>query len=82
MPQERRLDTLCELNVMEQVYSLGLHHYAISVETRAESHHSRLVYGIPDGLLRDLDAATNRETLEQRCKCGISNLKRKHANHK
>ncbi len=23
MPQERRLDTLCELNVMEQVYNLG-----------------------------------------------------------
>ncbi len=43
MPQERRLDTLCELNVMEQVYNPGpLHHYAISVETRAESYHSRL----------------------------------------
>jgi carbonic anhydrase len=23
MPQERRMDTLCELNVMEQVYNLG-----------------------------------------------------------
>ncbi|MFI3411357.1 hypothetical protein V5G94_24900, partial [Citrobacter braakii] len=23
MPQERRIDTLCELNVMEQVYNLG-----------------------------------------------------------
>ncbi len=43
MPQERRLDTLCELNVMEQVYNLAhFHHYAISVETRAESYHSRL----------------------------------------
>lgn len=42
MPQERRLDTLCELNVMEQVYNPPLHHYAISVETRAESYHSRL----------------------------------------
>lgn len=83
MPQERRLDTLCELNVMEQVYNPPLHYYAISVETRAESHHTRLAYGIHDGLLRDLDVtATNRETLEQRYRHGISNLKLKHANHK
>ena len=40
-------------------------------------------YGIHDGLLRDLDVtATNRETLEQRYRHGISNLKLKHANHK
>ncbi|VFS66933.1 Carbonic anhydrase 2 [Raoultella planticola] len=33
MPEERRLDTLCELNVMEQVYNLGpLDHYAVGVE--------------------------------------------------
>ncbi len=43
MPQECRLDTLCDLMIMEQVYNLGhSHHYAISVETRAESYHSRL----------------------------------------
>jgi carbonic anhydrase len=34
-------------------------------------------------LLRDLDVtATNRETLEQRYRHGISNLKLKHINHK
>ncbi|MGQ7111204.1 hypoxanthine phosphoribosyltransferase, partial [Escherichia sp. TWPC-MK] len=42
-----------------------------------------VAYGIHDGLLRDLDVtATNRETLEQRYRHGISNLKLKHANHK
>ena len=40
-------------------------------------------YGIHDGLLRDLDVtAVSRETLEQRYRHGISNLKSKHANHK
>lgn len=43
MPQERRMDTLCELNVMEQVYNFGpLNHYAFSTEARSESDHSRL----------------------------------------
>lgn len=83
MPQERRLDTLCELNVMEQVYNGPLHRYAISVETRAKVTIHGWAYGIHDGLLRDLDVtATNRETLEQRYRHGISNLKLKHANHK
>ncbi|VTN14091.1 Carbonic anhydrase 2 [Raoultella terrigena] len=43
MPEERRLDTLCELNVMEQVYNLG--HSTImrsAWETRAESDDPRL----------------------------------------
>ena len=40
-------------------------------------------YGIHDGLLRNLDVtATNRETLEQRYRSGIANLKLKHVNHK
>jgi len=40
-------------------------------------------YGIHDGLLRNLEVtATNRETLEQRYRSGIANLKLKHVNHK
>lgn len=42
MPEEQRLDALYELNVMEQVYNPTFHHYAVSVETRAECDHSRL----------------------------------------
>lgn len=84
MPQERRLDTLCELNVMEQVYNLG--HSTIMQSAWKRGQKVTIhgwAYGIHDGLLRDLDVtATNRETLEQRYRHGISNLKLKHANHK
>ena len=84
MPQERRLDTLCELNVMEQVYNLG--HSTIMQSAWKRGQKVTIhgwAYGIHDGLLRDLDVtATNRETLEQRYRLGISNLKLKHANHK
>lgn len=68
MPQERRLDTLCELNVMEQVYNLG--HSTIMQSAWKRGQKVTIhgwAYGIHDGLLRDLDVtATNRETLEQR----------------
>ncbi|MDL5555267.1 carbonic anhydrase, partial [Klebsiella pneumoniae] len=84
MPQERRLDTLCELNVMEQVYNLG--HSTIMQSAWKRGQKVTIhgwAYGIHDGLLRDLDVtATTRETLEQRYRHGISNLKLKHANHK
>ncbi len=84
MPQERRLDTLCELNVMEQVYNLG--HSTIMQSAWKRGQKVTIhgwAYGIHDGLLRDLDVtATNRETLEQRYRHGISNLKLKHINHK
>lgn len=84
MPQERRLDTLCELNVMEQVYNPG--HSTIMQSAWKRGQKVTIhgwAYGIHDGLLRDLDVtATNRETLEQRYRHGISNLKLKHANHK
>ncbi len=77
MPQERRLDTLCELNVMEQVYNLGHSTIMQSAWKRGQkvSIHG-WAYGIHDGLLRNLEVtATNRETLEQRYRSGIANLK-------
>ncbi|MOA22350.1 Carbonic anhydrase 2 [compost metagenome] len=84
MPQERRLDTLCELNVMEQVYNLGHSTIMRSAWKRGQkvSVHG-WAYGIHDGLLRNLEVtATNRETLEQRYRQGVSNLTKKHVNHK
>ena len=42
MPQERRMDTLCELNVMEQVYNGSFNDHAVSVEARAEGLYPRL----------------------------------------
>ena len=84
MPEERRLDTLCELNVMEQVYNLG--HSTIMQSAWKRGQKVTIhgwAYGIHDGLLRDLDVtAVSRETLEQRYRHGISNLKIKHINHK
>jgi carbonic anhydrase len=53
MPQERRMDTLCELNVMEQVYNLG-HSTIMQSAWRGQkvSIHG-WAYGIHDGLLRN-----------------------------
>jgi len=58
LPEERRLDRLCELNVVEQVVN-------VCQTTIAEDTWSRgqeltvhgLVYGLEDGLLRDLDVS-------------------------
>ena len=84
MPEESRLDTLCELNVMEQVYNLG--HSTIMQSAWKRGQKVTIhgwAYGIHDGLLRDLDVtAVSRETLEQRYRHGISNLKIKHINHR
>ncbi|SYD26865.1 carbonic anhydrase [Klebsiella pneumoniae] len=78
------LHILCELNVMEQVYNLGHSTIMQSAWKRGQkvSIHG-WAYGIHDGLLRNLEVtATNRETLEQRYRSGIANLKLKHVNHK
>nr|VXZ88531.1 Carbonic anhydrase 2 [Klebsiella pneumoniae] len=72
MPEDRRLDTLCELNVMEQVYNLG--HSTIMQSAWKRGQKVTIhgwAYGIHDGLLRDLDVtAVSRETLEQRYRHG------------
>ena len=84
LPPEQRLDTLCELNVMEQVYNLG--HSTVMQSAWKRGQKVTLhgwVYGIQDGRLRNLEVdATSRETLEQRYRQGLSNLSQKHSNHK
>ncbi|XNM84865.1 carbonate dehydratase [Escherichia coli] len=76
---------LCELNVMEQVYNLG--HSTIMQSAWKRRQNLPFTAGptayARAACLRDLDVtATDRETLEQRYRHGISNLKLKHANHK
>lgn len=76
LPPEKRVDKLCEINVIEQVYNLG--HSTIMQSAWKRGQQVNLhgwVYGIQDGYLRDLEvSATNRETLEQRYRHGIANL--------
>jgi carbonic anhydrase len=55
LPEERRLDRLCELNVVEQVVNVCQTTIAEDVWARGQelTVHG-LVYGLEDGLLRDL----------------------------
>jgi len=73
---EKRLDKLCELNVVEQVYNLG--HSTVMQSAWKRGQKVTLhgwVYGIQDGRLRNLQVdATSRETLEQRYRQGVSAL--------
>ncbi len=73
---EKRLDKLCELNVVEQVYNLG--HSTVMQSAWKRGQKVTLhgwVYGILDGRLRNLEFdATSRETLEQRYRQGVSAL--------
>ena len=73
---EKRLDKLCELNVVEQVYNLG--HSTVMQSAWKRGQKVTLhgwVYGIQDGRLRNLEVdATSRETLEQRYRQGVSAL--------
>jgi len=73
---DQRLNKLCELNVVEQIYNLGHSTVMQSAWKRGQkvSLHG-WVYGIQDGRLRDLEVtSTNRETLEQRYRQGVSAL--------
>ena len=75
-PPEKRLDTLCELNVVEQVYNLG--HSTIMQSAWKRGQKVMIhgwVYGLKDGRLRDLDiTTTSRETLELRYRNAMSTL--------
>lgn len=68
LPPEKRMDTLCEINVVEQVYNLG--HSTIMQSAWKRGQKVMIhgwVYGLQDGRLRDLDiSAISRETLELR----------------
>lgn len=76
LSSEKRLDKLCELNVVEQVYNLG--HSTVMQSAWKRGQKVTLhgwVYGIQDGRLRNLQVdATSRETLEQRYRQGVSAL--------
>ncbi len=73
---DQRLNKLCELNVVEQIYNLG--HSTVMQTAWKRGQKVSLhgwVYGIQDGRLRDLQvSSTSRETLEQRYRQGVSAL--------
>jgi len=60
LPEERRLDRLCELNVVEQALNVCQTTIVVDAWTRGQelTVHG-LVYGLHDGLLRDLDVSTS-----------------------
>lgn len=76
LPPGQRLDKLCELNVVEQVYNLG--HSTVMQSAWKRGQKIALhgwVYGLQDGRLRNLDVtSTSREILEQRYRQCISSL--------
>lgn len=84
LPPEERMDALCELNVMEQVYNIGHSTIMQSAWKRGQkvTVHG-WVYGIHDGRLRDLEVtSTSRASLEQGYRCGIANLKQTNRGHR
>ena len=60
LPEERRLDRLCELNVAEQVVNVCRTTIVVDAWTRGQrlTVHG-VVYGLEDGLLRDLRVSTS-----------------------
>lgn len=76
LPPEKRMDALCELNVIEQVYNLG--HSTILQSAWKRGQKTTIhgwTFGLHDGLIRDLNiSATSSGTLEQRYRNGISTL--------
>ncbi len=60
LPEEQRLDRLCELNVVEQVLNVSKTTVVEDAWARGEelTVHG-LVYGLEDGLLRDLGVSTS-----------------------
>ena len=76
LPPEKRMDTLCELNVIEQVYNLGHSTILQSAWTRGQKVMIHgWVYGLQDGRLHDLDITTpSRESLELRYRNAMAKL--------
>jgi carbonic anhydrase len=67
LPEERRFDRLCELNVIEQVVNVCQTTVVEDVWARGQALTIHgVIYGLDDGLLRDLGVrASTRENLEQ-----------------
>ncbi|WP_395755170.1 carbonate dehydratase [Edwardsiella ictaluri] len=76
LPPEKRMDTLCELNVIEQVYNLGHSTILQSAWKRGQKVMIHgWVYGLQDGRLHDLDiTAISRESLEVRYRNAMAKL--------
>lgn len=76
LPPEKRMDTLCELNVIEQVYNLGHSTILQSAWKRGQKVMIHgWVYGLQDGRLHDLDITTiSRESLEVRYRNAMAKL--------
>lgn len=76
LPAEKRMDKLCELNVIEQVYNLG--HSTILQSAWNSGKKVNLhgwVYGIKNGRISDLKiSCASRENLEVRYREAISHL--------
>lgn len=70
------MDTLCELNVIEQVYNLGHSTILQSAWKRGQKVMIHgWVYGLQDGRLHDLDiTAISRESLEVRYRNAMAKL--------
>lgn len=80
IPSDARINALCELNVIEQVYNLGHSTILQSAWKRGQKViiHG-WVYGLSDGLLTDLQmSATSRETLEIKYREAIASLLNKY----
>ncbi|MBS0968920.1 carbonate dehydratase [Chimaeribacter arupi] len=76
LPPDERLNTLCEINVVEQVYNLG--HSTIMQGAWKRGQKVMLhgwVYGLQNGQLNDLNVTTaNRENLEMNYHNAIAKL--------
>jgi len=79
-PAERRMDILCELNVIEQVYNLGHSTIIQSAWQRGQKVNIHgWVYGISNGRITDLKiSSSSGENLEINYREAISNLLNQH----
>ncbi|RKS84602.1 carbonic anhydrase [Orbus hercynius] len=79
-PAEKRMDILCELNVIEQVYNLGHSTILQSAWQRGQKVNIHgWVYGINNGQITDLKiSSSSRENLEITYREAISNLLNQH----
>lgn len=76
MPPDKRLNALCEINVVEQVYNLGHSTILQSAWKRGQKVliHG-WVYGVNNGRIRDLlVSSSSRESLELNYRRAIANL--------
>ncbi|WP_392561651.1 carbonate dehydratase [Orbus sturtevantii] len=83
-PAEKRMDILCELNVIEQVYNLGHSTIIQSAWQRGQKVNIHgWVYGISNGCITDLKiSSSSKESLEIHYREAIANLLNQHDQNK